>query len=1558
MNYVGDCFCKLGYYGENEAPCTACPNGKYGTGSDRFRTTEAAGCTACPAGKKGAGGSGYVTEETGCVACASGTYTTDPGSVACLSCPRGKRYVAADKPCSNCSGSLGPTTYWHDNCGTRGCWSDANHYFNGPSSCGCYGTRGGGVCEQSSTAPYVPICTNSCPVGFCNNLGNNQYWSGTRVSAGTTARNSRVSATSCARATCTNALKTQYYPGPSGDVRDRFSATSCPVQNCTNALNNQYYSGLGGSSAPTTNSCPVSPCTNTPARGYYWSGPGLTTQTSCAVSRCTNPIQNNQYYSSNGGTTDSCQVQLCQNTLPDLRYWSANGFDSPTGCSTAPCANLPANAVYEAGALNLNSNCSYLCNAGYYRDTQQDTCRPCPLGTFTSVQGAVGACTPCTAGVHYPNSNVRYLTVGEGQTGCYYECNAGFTADVRNLQCVSSTSSEENRLTIQKFAIVGDLVDNGNTRLVRLNLTRQTTETLVTLPYTVLSLALDASGDYAYFSTTQNLGAFYKILLQSPYEITLEVGSETVTGFVDGPFVGYLPAYIYPAYFNRITQIATPRTSTFVLIMDQNNLKIRKIDFLNQRVDTLISTNEFGKFVPYLAISLDSAFFVYVQEPYWRILRTYMNSQYYSVNTLTGNNVYGPGYVDGLATQAKFQLIKGLAISSDNSYVYVSHDINETDSVLRVVDLGSSPRTVRTLIASDSRIRQAMISTNPSSGKIWLASLQFYTVTEVTVAADLSGVNFSVVYGQPGTKGVLDDTSMGSTHTELFNSPQWVSAWVCGRKGYECDKSDGYVLPCIPGKFSDGISGCQDCQPGSFSATFASAQCTACGAGTFTQYLFSTQCYDCTPSCSQGYYFAGCGGSSPGSCPQCQRDCSPGFSRSNCAGTSPGTCLACSSPPAVNQYYLAECSVAQCQASPLLGYYWNSTGGCQQTTCSNKPGNSTYAQQENLQQACAYACDAGYTGAACDPCQPGTFGQDQQCAPCQPGTFQPSQASTACLACAAGTFSDSPGSVQCQPCPQGTYANTQGGQQCAPCEPGRVSAQGSRSCTICLPGYAALPSNLAQCQACPPGSYSSEFGAVDCTPCAVGTASNATAALSCPPCARNSISIEEGALSCTPCENGLFTSDAGQSVCTVCPAGSYITASDCVPCPRGHVSEARSSSCSPCEPGTFRSAAFPSACQACPVGHVSPQASEACARCQPGTFKSAQSQESCQPCPPGAYSSAFASLQCYPCLLGYTAQQGSSACSVCLAGTYHDPTASNATCVPCAPGLYSLRAALACLSCPAGSYAPSPVGPCVPCAPNTFAPLPGLLSCSPCPPGYYQNATGSTACKPCDPVANATFLPHTPEEACPFECPQNFVQDGLACRALRTSTRFYLVFAGVVARPYAPQRVLAAFRQAVAAALRIDPATVFATTTRPRIQGSGRRLLQQQAYPYGDTVIYFVVEADAQQDASRLAAAAYSDAFQAALNDASKAQDLPALVVRSLDVLDNPSPPPPPPQQQPQTTEPVHSITPAQGPQLQPRPSKAPKNMEPSLVMLAKGLIVLAAFATMVRWLDFMQQIQ
>jgi hypothetical protein len=160
-------------------------------------------------------------------------------------------------------------------------------------------------------------------------------------------------------------------------------------------------------------------------------------------------------------------------------------------------------------------------------------------------------------------------------------------------------------------------------------------------------------------------------------------------------------------------------------------------------------------------------------------------------------------------------------------------------------------------------------------------------------------------------------------------------------------------------------------------------------------------------------------------------------------------------------------------------------------------------------------CDAGYGGAFCLPCGPGTSkpseGDNAYCRPCDPGFYSNASVNQACM-----------------PCDEYSVAPTPGLSRCVRCGIGFMPDVNRTKCSTCAPGYSG-----AMCTPCPSGFAKPLPGMGVCTPCPAGTASASTGILceGCPPNTYSTISSSR----CVFCNVGTFTL-GNASICTACPA--------------------------------------------------------------------------------------------------------------------------------------------------------------------------------------------------------------------------------------------------------------------------------------------------------------------------------------------------------------------------------------------------------------------------------------
>ena len=986
------------------------------------------------------------------------------------------------------------------------------------SSCaaGTFSSDGSGStgCQACAVGKYSIVNAATCSP-CTNSLSANQYYS-----------TSATTATGCARATCTNALANQYYSSPVGAYQ-RVTSTSCSVTNCSNAKVYQYYFGGGDASAPTTNTCPIAPtnCTNTRAPGYYFSSAGFTEPDSCGQSKCNNTLRNNQYYSRHGDISfKGCAVGTCTNTLGQGQYYSAPSFNNPTGCNISACNDPAPNTQFPPTALNLNATCAFICSPGYYLNTQMGACDACPPQTFNPDAGGVGimTCQICTAGLDYPASLADLDTNSNGLSKCKWSCRSGYDAAADgSLACYSTVTSAINELSIQNFAVLADQVNSSHTRLARLNFSSETTETLATLQASVQSLVLRPSGasGYALDASRPHAVFTFPISSQQQPSLALLAGNLSSQGSANGSFL--------VARFRNLTLLASPGAGQFLLAVDQDGTSLRKLDLATSQVSTLQTFSQ-GK-VRAAACSQDGSFAIVA-----------LDTEIYSIHTSSGALTLVAGsttanYTDGQGPAARFRAPSSVAVSPDGALAYVVHPASantSSDTVLRRIDLATK---VVTTAARDGRLAGGLLSVGlAASRSVWVASRSNSTVTQ------LNSSTFAplVVYGGAG-QGVADDLLSGTSHTERFQSISAFAVWSCNRPGYDCSSTDPlFATACEKGYTSDGVSACTPCAAGTYAQSYGSPACYPCNALNYTTSQRSTYCKICQTDCG-AQYRAGCGGNSSGTCQTCQ-PCPAGQRRAQCGNLSGGLCEPCPNLPAAHQYYVAnpECGVSDCTNPLPAGYYWSLTGwtsatNCSYAQCANKPGNSSYPAYNNLDSACKYACNPGYTGAACQPCAAGfyaPFSDSPQCYPCPEGTFAPSQGSSACSPCPAGSFMPYRNATRCLPCDNGTFAASEQTQLCSPCQPGSVSLGGSTACAPCTPGSYADQASLTSCLPCDPGFFTTG------------------AQTACDTCAAGSFTVSSVG-PCSSCLQGQF-SQRSSTACSACPAYTFasVPSEACTPC--------------------------------------------------------------------------------------------------------------------------------------------------------------------------------------------------------------------------------------------------------------------------------------------------------------------------------------------------------------------------------------------------------------------------
>ena len=336
------------------------------------------------------------------------------------------------------------------------------------------------------------------------------------------------------------------------------------------------------------------------------------------------------------------------------------------------------------------------------------------------------------------------------------------------------------------------------------------------------------------------------------------------------------------------------------------------------------------------------------------------------------------------------------------------------------------------------------------------------------------------------------------------------------------------------------------------------------------------------------------------------------------------------------------------------------------------------------------------------------------------------------------------GDPECRRCPKGTARDlryAQGtastlGEVCVPC-PGDAVGEETNACK-CAPGWM-LDEVQRVCVACPPGTAKAEYGDDACQACLPGTAAPGPGAARCEQCLRDR---GPGITSTVQCLPVVFAQNA-QDKCAE-DAGKVKVGLDngqgfvCLPQAVAAQQEV------PCREGFERVEVMPGAhvCLPCGLGWFRDRATAECVPCkQLGVNYSRTTCEESEACLHWAtVGDAVAGLaarwdlvpqveQGSPdlaevvCQDGHVRDQEHHVCVRCAEGF----EARAETCVPCAPGNWTVRGLAGCRPCPGNmtsrmpegcvcreGEAPGEGGQCVKCAQGFFKAVAGNESCVEC----------------------------------------------------------------------------------------------------------------------------------------------------------------------------------------------------------------------------------------------------
>ena len=392
---------------------------------------------------------------------------------------------------------------------------------------------------------------------------------------------------------------------------------------------------------------------------------------------------------------------------------------------------------------------------------------------------------------------------------------------------------------LENFAVV---LDRGGTtgsptyyRYAFLNLTSKTTQTMfqyhadeanppITYPY------VDPSAEFMYAVEGSQASRIIKVSLQRPFtkQITPIAGSlNTDDSYANGPFE--------TARFKYLSILGGPIDSSFLVASDNGRKLLRILNFSTSTVTTL-HTYAGPNWQGWQDMKVNA-----------KGTRVYLASdfkvQYVDVYTgslvhIAGDNIAAAR--NGKASVARFYYIISIAVTSDDSYVYVAHYHPLGGGWMRKINMNNleSDDAVSNLI---TRIPDMdVIDVNPMDisaydDALYILYTPYNLVRGIAIdQATVTGTE-STVFGQAlEFSGLSDDLTPGDTMTERFAMVQYISVWKCRKPGYDCKASRYYAMPCDTGHFSLIGETCKACGDGAFTNQ-SNQPCQACSEGTYSR---------------------------------------------------------------------------------------------------------------------------------------------------------------------------------------------------------------------------------------------------------------------------------------------------------------------------------------------------------------------------------------------------------------------------------------------------------------------------------------------------------------------------------------------------------------------------------------------------------------------------------------------------------------------------------------------------------------------------------------------------
>jgi hypothetical protein len=321
-----------------------------------------------------------------------------------------------------------------------------------------------------------------------------------------------------------------------------------------------------------------------------------------------------------------------------------------------------------------------------------------------------------------------------------------------------------------------------------------------------LRAILDSTGNFTYLVVVDNYKTqIFKMNIRenSPWEAVVNAnGLQFPYGayFVDGP--------LSTARYGYITRVMSPRNATFFLIADCDSRAIRRVDFQQNYVKTIIDGTPYQQFLA-VDLSPSGSFFVWEQN---NMLFMYKFPLDWSPSSVNGENVEvltagGEGYVDGSLDQTKISYVKSMVISPDDKWVYFAHNYL-VGMYIRGVNLVT--KVTSTFYSNTSTTQQpTFLAMGRSPDVLWMSCVNPGAIWQFQVGS--SGMTVMAHYS-------VDN---------VMSLSVWTS-YVSNLPGYDAFSDYRFLQACPPGKYDSGMMYCENCPESTFNVDYSATQCTQC----------------------------------------------------------------------------------------------------------------------------------------------------------------------------------------------------------------------------------------------------------------------------------------------------------------------------------------------------------------------------------------------------------------------------------------------------------------------------------------------------------------------------------------------------------------------------------------------------------------------------------------------------------------------------------------------------------------------------------------------------------